>query len=526
MSECKKCHKAQESCGCVKHKNNGPAYAFPMNSFVWTGNDILCGDETLVEKGTPLDEALVTLANKICGINLIPGPPGPPGPAGSATIYNVTTSELNDLISNNELVPGAMYKILNAHPSLYNDGSSSGTTILIKAFSTNKLEKEGTGLFFNPKYDNSLSGYNIWTKDMSGNFSNIVGNFDYVNQETVTANNGATGVLLTQGVIEMIAGDWTTATSITGDISGATADVFGFTSIFYSLDQMVYWGNYVWKNLNGNVGNPIDVLTLDSEWGKVAYNTNNYNEVLDSIEYDVENDMIIKRTCSTSGISVHFTKTDLDYFTNVYGVGNAISVMQWGNPFNPVSGRGLGYQKITNSYNEVVNFRGFRNVLIEFKGFSFQKKLRSSTSSYQQSLRLNSSGLQNLNLGEKSNLSELVLVRSVLHNSTVNRNSRLNKIYFFNTTIGSLHLLQNSELKNLTFKGFNCDFQGILYSGVEIKNTDFTGKVNVINAIPDLSAATYIFFDYVKSVVVKPDNTFRIQFLNNSNVMVDVDLID
>lgn len=523
MNSCKKCHKTHENCGCVKHKNNGPAYAFPMNSFVWTGNDILCGDETLVEKGTPLDEALVTLANKICGISLIPGPPGP---AGNATVYIVTTSELNDLISNNKLVPGAMYKILNVHPSLYNDGSSPGTTILIKAFSTNKLEKEGTGLFFNPKYNNSLSGYNIWTKDMSGSFSNIVGNFDYANQETVTANNGATGVLLTRGVIEMIAGDWTTATSITGDISGATADVFGFTSILYSLDQMVYWGNYVWKNLNGNVGNSIDVLTLDSEWEKVLYNTNDYNEVLDSIEYDVENDMIIKRTCSTSGISVHFTKTDLDYFTTTYGVGNAISVMQWGNPYNSVSGRGLGFQKITNSYNEVVNFRGSRNILIDFKDLSIQKILRSVTSSYQKSLTLNNSSLQNLNLGVNSYLSELVLLNSALHKSTINQNSSLKKSYFFNTHIRSLHLLYYGVLENLTFKSFNCDFQEILYSGVDIKNTDFTGKVNVINAIPDLSAATYIFFDYVKSVVVKPDNTFRIQFLNNSNVIVDVDLID
>ena len=235
--------------------------------------------------------------------------------------------------------------------------------------------------------------------------------------------------------------------------------------------------------------------------------------------------MIIKRTCSTSGISVHFTKTDLDYFTIAHGLGNAISVMQWGNPYNSVSGRGLGYQKITNSYNEVVNFRGSRNILIEFKDWSFQRKLRSATSAYQKSLRLNNSVLQGLNLGEKSYLAELVLVNSEFNSLTVNRASYFEKSYFFNTRIGSLHLLNSYVLGN-TFKNFNCDFQQILYFGVAIKNTDFIGKDGISAVIPDLSVATYIFFDYVKTVIMKPDNTFRIQFLNNSNVMVDVDLID
>ncbi len=88
---------------------------------------------------------------------------------GGGSVISVTKSELDDLINNNSLIPGAYYKISGVHPSLYDDGTSSGTTIYLRASTVNTLEKNGHGLFYNPKYDQSLDGFGIWSN---------IGNFD------------------------------------------------------------------------------------------------------------------------------------------------------------------------------------------------------------------------------------------------------------------------------------------------------------------------------------------------------------
>ena len=78
---------------------------------------------------------------------------------------------------------------------------------------------------------------------MYGTFSNIVGVFDYQGKEAVTANNGATGLMLADGMIQFVSGDWSTATSITGDVSSATANIAGFVSPSYGVgDKVIYYG--------------------------------------------------------------------------------------------------------------------------------------------------------------------------------------------------------------------------------------------------------------------------------------------
>ena len=64
------------------------------------------------------------------------------------------------------------------------------------------------GKFYNPKYNQSVDGFGIWDNKMYGTFSNIVGVFDYQGKEAVTANNAATGVLLADGMIQFVSGDW------------------------------------------------------------------------------------------------------------------------------------------------------------------------------------------------------------------------------------------------------------------------------------------------------------------------------
>ena len=118
----------------------------------------------------------------------------------------------------------ALYEITGVYPTLYNDGTTSGTTVYLRAISDSKLEVQGMGKFYNPKYNQSVDGFSIWNNKMYGTFSGIVGTFDYIKKEGVTANNGATGLMLADGMIQFVSGDWSIATSITGDVSGATAD--------------------------------------------------------------------------------------------------------------------------------------------------------------------------------------------------------------------------------------------------------------------------------------------------------------
>ena len=98
--------------------------------------------------------------------------------ADGCCYYEVTLVELQDLIADEQLITGGLYKISGVHKnkdrlSLYDDGGNNGTTIFLRAISESELEKSGWGYFFNPNYDKggygtvdaSLSGYylyNIW----------------------------------------------------------------------------------------------------------------------------------------------------------------------------------------------------------------------------------------------------------------------------------------------------------------------------------------------------------------------------
>ena len=263
------------------------------------------------------------------------------GGGGGQIAFTKTKAEIDALIAANDLVAGALYEITGVHPTLYDDGTTSGTTVYLRAISGSELEVQGMGKFYNPKYNQSIDGFGIWDNKMYGTFSNIVGVFDYQGKEAVTANNAATGVLLADGMIQFVSGDWSTATSITGDASGATANIADFVSPSYGIGDKVIWGGYSWTNVNGNVGASVDVLNLDAEWTKNVYDTTNYNIAYDVIEYDYANDMIIRRYEKESNVDVKCSKSQYDFFVYNYGfIYHTISVQQFGNASNYSSDKG------------------------------------------------------------------------------------------------------------------------------------------------------------------------------------------
>ena len=320
---------------------------------------------------------------------------------GGQIAFTKTKAEIDALIAGNNLVKNALYEITGVHPTLYDDGTTSGTTIYLRAISGNQLEVQGMGKFFNPKYNQSVDGFGIWDNKMYGTFSNIVGVFDYQNKEAVTANNAATGIILADGMIQWVSGDWSTATSITGDVSGATADIADFVSPSYGIGDKVIWGGYSWTNVNGNVGASVDVLNLNAEWTKNVYDTTNYNISYDVIEYDYANDMIIRRFEKESNVDVKCSKAQFDLFYNNYGFTyHSISVQQFGNAYNTSSYKGQLNIIVENGYNESVNFSGTHQGNLTFGIGASQSNLTFGIGAYQGNLTFGSDAYQsNLTFG-------------------------------------------------------------------------------------------------------------------------------
>ena len=161
------------------------------------------------------------------------------GGGGGQIAFTKTKAEIDTLIAGNDLVAGALYEITGVHPTLYDDGTTSGTTVYLRAISGCRTYPFLVPLTHYPKYNQAVNGFGIWNNKMYGTFSGIMGKFDYQGKEAVTANNAATGVLLADGMIQFVSGDWSAATSITGDVSSATANISGFVSPSYGIGAIV-----------------------------------------------------------------------------------------------------------------------------------------------------------------------------------------------------------------------------------------------------------------------------------------------
>lgn len=76
------------------------------------------------------------------------------------------------------------------------------------------------------------------------------------------------------------------------------------------------------------IGNSTDKYNLSSVWSAITYNDNDYNVVVDEIEYDFVHDKIISRK-DRFGNEVNLNYQTVSYFEESYG--NPIKDFQWGN---------------------------------------------------------------------------------------------------------------------------------------------------------------------------------------------------
>ncbi len=186
----------------------------------WTPNDLSLSEFGINEQDNKL---FIRIGNNI---NEIPF---------NSTVPDIIYEELSltafeTKISNNELVPGATYKVNGVDNSLYTLGmyaSTGGTTVYLRAISTNKFDERAMGKFYNPKYDNSKPHCAIW-------------------------------------------------------YSGDT----------YSIGDKVAWGYCMWENLTGSAGSSVDDWELDNTNWSLITTEADYNVTYNKIKIGYAKDMM------------------------------------------------------------------------------------------------------------------------------------------------------------------------------------------------------------------------------------------
>lgn len=157
-----------------------------------------------------------------------------------------TKAEMDVLIAANGLIAGNFYMITGVDEFLY-----GGTDIILQAITTNELSVKGSGIFYNPKYNQEIVGYGVWSNLMTVFFTSANGVFD--NNELVFSNNNARGYYVADGIIHYLDGDWSNATFICGTTTSATAVISsGTTSPVYAVGDNVIWGGKHWVNVSGD----------------------------------------------------------------------------------------------------------------------------------------------------------------------------------------------------------------------------------------------------------------------------------
>ena len=406
----------------------------------------------------------------------------------SSVVIVANNTALIVLIANNQLIPGASYKILSADPNLY-----GGTEITLTAITPSELSLQGSGKFYCPKYDLTTPGYGIWTTYMEGAFSNVVGTF--TSGETVTAQNGATAIYLTEGLLNFVSGDWSGATSISG--ASANADVSGFVSPSYNIGQIVHWGGKSWTNVNGNIGASIDKYTLDAEWNVIPFNETDYNVYVDEIHYDIGNDMIIYRKDRYNNVVSGCNQVFVE-FEYGYGYGNPIKDFQWGcaqDDFNTDDYLYIGIQsnQVIDSYMETLNTLAN---YIWFNELSKQSSFSSNTLSGGSSFSSNTLSGSSFN-------------SNTLSGSSFNSNTLSGGSSFSSNTLSGGSYIQNNTLSGSSFRS------NTLSNGSSFNSNTLSGGSSFQSNT--LSGNSYIQYNTLSNSYIQ-NNTLSNSYIQNNNL--------
>lgn len=185
-------------------------------------------------------------------------------PIGPGGYIEVTKEELDLLVAESKLRPGAMYKVSgcckNKDPEvweyilptvLYDDGTNPGATLYLTAATSNSFFEDGYGEFMDA----------IVRQEDIDNYT-----------KTIRAESSLWGI-------------WDGNNPIVEERKS------------YDLNDEVIWGGYWWKNISGETGTADGDLKLSEEdWEKIPYSSSqHYRKVIDTISYSYEYDHLSKR---------------------------------------------------------------------------------------------------------------------------------------------------------------------------------------------------------------------------------------
>lgn len=453
----------------------------------------------------------------------------------------ITRAEAVVLQETASFVPGTVYVITDADVNLY-----GGTEITLTAITNTELSLQGSGKFFCPKYDLSAegTGYGIWTTYMEGEITDIVGNF--APNEPIEANNGATGIYIGNGLLSWVSGDFSTATSIQGQILSAEANISGFISPEYTMESIAHWGGKSWTNRSGNVGSSIDKYTLDAEWEEIPFNENDYNVYVDEIQYDFGNDMIIYRKDRYNNVVSGSNQVFVEFQSpDGFGYGNPIKDFQWGcaqDDFNTTDYlyAGIYNNQVIDSYFETLNTiaKGIYLNIFTNQSYFYDNILSPMVDIYTIILN-NSSGIYKNIINGSSSIYSINLSASNINDNTLN-SSTISNNFLFTSNIGNNILsnfanindnyLNGSSISNNIFSSFQIANNNLFFSIFSFSNisTDIiycqSSKFGSFFSDIDLTGSTILGTDYNKQLFNNSNNTPRLQYVNGSDVIVIADV--
>lgn len=427
-----------------------------------------------------------------------------------------TKAQIDYLVNNNLLVPGAFYNITDVDKFLY-----GGTEIVIQANSVHTFNDTAMGLFYNPKYDQSVEGYGIWDNATT-----------YAQGDTaiwggLVITYAANGSIGNSSAYNLAYDKWTFPGKFKvflDDASVFTAGeiVFDPNNSSYSMLVTEVGDDYIivscpplflaFATQLTNGSNTEDITSI--ELHEAFYSDLIYNAVWDEITYDYANDFISSRKDNVgNAVEQSWSSYELYYVNPTY---RAIAGFQWGNEYaNNISVEdnvGMFANKITDSYVEVINFRGRYFIQNVFDSSSFVSNDLNGRIVFQSNVFINNSEMRNCNFVEATNSS---FTNNYFNNSFLNT-SEFNSGSFYNNT------LNDSGVTGAIFDSF--DFINNALKSSELELTTQVGSIARVNfdyvtLIDDISAATRIYqTTYAKEVVSSNGGVNYIKYVSSVGI--------
>ena len=425
-----------------------------------------------------------------------------------------TKAEIDYLVTNNLLVPGAFYHITNVDLFLY-----GGTEIVIQANSHHSFNDTAMGLFYNPRYDQSVIGFGIW--DNAATYAQgdtaIWGGLviTYADGSPIgnpSAYNLAYDKWTFPGKFKVFLDDASvfTAGEIVWDPNNSNLSML-VTEV--GVDYIIVSCPPLFLAFATQLDNGSSAANIDSiELHEAFYSDLIYNAVWDEITYDYAHDFISSRK-DNAGNAVEQT-------WNYYKVGNsdpiyrAIVGFQWGNEYAYISDLdsdvGMYGNKITESYVEVINFTlgVFRNNIFENSNF-YSNIFPITQGAIFYNIFQNGSEISSNTFGNSS-FNRNIFNTSNLTDSNVDASFSDNilntsDVYNFN---------QGYSFENNALKGSSVD---LLTQAGDIRRVNF----DYVDLTDDISGATRIYqTTYAKEVVSSNGAGNFIKYVSNTGTYI------